>query len=183
MGVERFIKRIRPLIRRRPASAAENSPRAAKAQLPPALEGPFSHENYPAEEIAAFLETCRALTQQRMPSKPVQTLRREMEDLAAAHQILAAKMVEFNAQASELRQEILALTAAARPLQEPGIAAVDAKALRASLAERAKNLRQRRSAYETQAAALEARIQEEISQINDLRDRIQAALGLNEDRE
>lgn len=178
--MERFRKRIGPLIRRRTASGVENIPRAAEVQLPPALEGPFTHENYPDEEIAACLEACRALTRQRMPSKTVQTLRREMEDLASEHEILAVELAEFNTQASELRQEILALTAAARPLQEPGIAAVDAKALRASLAERAKNLRQRRAAYEAQAAAFQARIRKEISQINDLRDRIQAALGLNE---
>lgn len=175
------MERFKSLIKRRGKRGEVRLNGVALAALSP-LEGPFSHENYPETEISSCLEACRALTERRISSAAIRDLRRTVELLAPRHEALKNTLLEFNRRASDLRRDILALTAAARPLQEPGIALADVKARRAVLSERVAQLRKRRAAYEAEASALEARIQEMVLEVNALQSRAVALFGLEDAR-
>ena len=69
------------------------------------------------------------------------------------------------------------MTAAAKPLQEPGIGPGDRDALRDSLAARADELKAQRDAYEADAKAYDARITEIADAVEAVRKDIEAMIN------
>ena len=69
------------------------------------------------------------------------------------------------------------MTAAAKPLQEPGIGPGNRDALRDSLSARADELKAQRDAYEADAKAYDARITEEVNAIEAVRKDIEAMIN------
>ncbi len=133
-------------------------------ELPP-LENHYSHEKYPIEAIELRLNNCKVIAD-HLPKADAKHIQEEAQKIYLRHEDLTQELHQFNRQADALGREILALTAAAKPLQEPGIATSDVKSLRAALTQQADELRKRRAAYESEAKILEERIQHIISEIN-----------------
>lgn len=145
--------------------------------VPMPLEGPYSHENYPGNEISACLRACRSMTERKVASVRIWKLCRKIEFITKRHQALLEAVEEFNDRAACLRQEILTLTLGMRSLQELGISTIDIKARRAELSERGEELKRRRTACEAEASVLDARVQEMILQVNDLRNKTAVLLS------
>lgn len=154
--MKRWQKTDRPAPRQGAGSGRRGVGLRARLEASAPPQGAFSHENYPSKEIEACLAACREAAVRRGPIG--RRLRAQVESCAREHAELAEELAAFSRRTEELRLRIIALTAAAKPLQEPGIGAGDREAMREELARRAQALRQEREAYQREADALEARI-------------------------
>ena len=87
----------------------------------PRLSGEFNHENYPASAITECLDAYVNALSQLKSRTSINDLRARLDQLALTHDALVAELADFAQRADKLSNAILALTAAAKPLQEPGI--------------------------------------------------------------
>lgn len=145
---------------------------AASPDELPHLDGKYDHENYPCTAVAECLDKCSAALQHISPASRARDIRARLDQLALTHDALAAELADFARRAEKLSSEILALTAAAKPLQEPGIGPGDRSALRDSLSAKADELQVQRDAYESDARAYDERISDLIGNIEALRNDI-----------
>lgn len=143
----------------------------------PRLSGEFNHENYPASAITECLDAYVNALNQLKSRTSISDLRARLDQLALTHDALAAELAGFAQRADKLSNAILALTAAAKPLQEPGIGPGDRDALRNSLAARADELKAQRDAYEADAKAYDARITEIADAVEAVRKDIEAMIN------
>lgn len=170
------MERIRTSFRRIARAARPRAGQAESGQLPQ-LAGEFDHDDYPARRAAECLAAYRDALAPLRRSAPVRALQAELERIALANDALANELDAFSQRAAELSAAILALTAAAKPLQQPGIGVGDSSALRDSLAARAAELQAQRDAYEVEAAAYDARIRTLAAEMDSLRADIQARVS------
>lgn len=173
-----WLKKITRAFLRSGESGAQNAAEEkAQAQDLPALEGDFSPENYPSDVIAACLEAYQRALAHLPENQTRRNLAQKLEGILREHQKLIEDLADFNSRADQLRGEILALTAAAKPLQQPGIGMQDSQAMREALSQKAAVLQQKRDAYEEEERSMQARIQQMISEIGALRASIIALTG------
>ena len=159
-------------------SGAQNAAEGnGQAEVLPALEGDFSPENYPSDAIAACLEAYQRALAHLPENQTRRNLAQKLEEILGEHQNLIEDLADFNGRAGQLRGEILALTAAAKPLQLPGIGMQDAQAMREALSQKAAVLQQKRDAYEEEEQSMQARIQQMLSGIAALRASVIALAG------
>lgn len=126
MALKRWQKTDRPAPRQGAGSGRRGVGLRARLEASASPQGAFSHENYPSKEIEACLAACREAAVRRGPIG--RRLRAQVESCAREHAELAEELAAFSRRTEELRLRIIALTAAAKPLQEPGIGAGDREA-------------------------------------------------------